>query len=377
MAINPVAFDFNYELDVDVVCTPSSLVRELAGAVAALGGDTLGVEVTPDPAHQAIADTLKQADRGTLLIGSLAQMHPDFALLRALAANLAQACGAALGFVGTGANDTGAWMAGAVPHRKAGGESLESPGKSTGAMFAEPPELLMTLGFEPEMDVADPAAMVAAMTSAKGIALSAYLSPALEAHADVLLPIAGFAETSGSYVNLGGETQSFRGVAPPSGEARPGWKVLRVLGNLVDVDGFDYVESTEVRDEVLAACEGLQPDNTVGKLPAGIAPQLAAADWERIGGVPMYAIDATTRRAQALQHTPDAWGTRAWLNPGSAQALGLNGDARVRVVQDGQSAEFATTLDEAVPEGCIWLPTAVGGTEALGQGFAAVTVEKV
>jgi NADH-quinone oxidoreductase subunit G len=376
MAINPVAFDFNYELDVDVVCTPSSLVGELAGVVAALGGDTLGVEASPDEAHQAIAETLKQGDRSTLLLGSLAQMHPDFALLRALASNLAQACDAVLGFVGTGANDTGAWMAGAVPHRLAGGAPLDAPGKSAGVMLAEPPDLLMTLGFEPEMDVADPAAMVAALASAKVIALSAYMSPALEAHADVLLPIAGFAETSGTFVNLGGEPQSFRGVAAPLGEARPGWKVLRVLGNLVDVEGFDYVESTEVRDEVLAACEGLPPDNTLGALPAGIAPQMASADWERIGGVPMYAIDATTRRAHALQHTPDSWGSRAVLNPNSAQALGLNGEALVRVVQGDQTAQFPVTLDDAVPEGCIWLPTAVRGTEVLGPGFAAVTVEK-
>jgi NADH-quinone oxidoreductase subunit G len=103
---------------------------------------------------------------------------------------------------------------------------------------------------------------------------------------------------------------------------------------------------------------------------------MASGDWERIGGVPMYAIDATTRRAHALQHTPDSWGSRAMLNPNSAQALGLNGDAVVRVVQGEQSAEFPAALDDAVPEGCIWLPTAVSGTETLGQGFAAVTVEK-
>jgi NADH-quinone oxidoreductase subunit G len=208
------------------------------------------------------------------------------------------------------------------------------------------------------------------------IALTPYLSPWLREHAEILLPIAAHAETSGTRVNLEGTAQSFQGVAAPPGEGRPAWKVLRVLGNLVDLEGFDYVDSTEVRDELLELCAGMQPDNALGS-PGQLAPVQGGGDWERIGGVPMYSVDAQTRRAHALQLTPDAWGDALRLNAAAARTLGLETGGRVRLGQDGASAEFAVRIDDAVPDGCVWLPTAVPGTEALGPGFGVVTVEKV
>jgi NADH-quinone oxidoreductase subunit G len=202
------------------------------------------------------------------------------------------------------------------------------------------------------------------------------MSPWLEQHADILLPIASYAETSGTLVNVEGLVQSFKGVAAPQGEARPAWKVLRVLGNLVDLGGFDYVDSSEVRDQALGTCAGLQPDNTVGRL-GSLPRDLQAGSWERVGGVPIYAVDALTRRAHALQMTPDAWGSVLRLNAAAAQSLGLPEAASVRVTQGDASAEFEVRVDDVVPDGCVWLPTAVPGSEALGVGFAPVSVEKV
>ena len=374
MVINPVAYDFNYEIDVDVVCAPSAMAAELAGVAAALGADTAGLTVEPDQAHKAIADALKQAGQGTVLLGTAAQMHPDFSLLRALAASIADASGVALGFVGSGANDVGAWMAGAVPHRGAAGAAVES-GLNARAMLEQPRKLYLTVGIEPERDMADPALVTGAMSGAKLIALTSFVSPWLSEHADIVLPVSAYAETSGTLVNLEGGAQSFRGVATPPGEARPGWKVLRVLGNLLDIDGFDYVEPTDVRDELLAACDGFSPDNRVGTL-SPVTPQ-AGAEWERVGGVPMYAVDAMTRRAQALQITPDAWGAVARINPDAAATLGMSGGGRVRVTQGDTSAEFDVQLDNAVPDGCLWLPVAVPGTESLGAGFGPVSLEKI
>jgi len=170
--------------------------------------------------------------------------------------------------------------------------------------------------------------------------------------------------------------QSFQGVAVPPGEARPAWKVLRVLGNLVDLEGFDYVGSDEVRDAALAASADLKPDNAVGAVGQQ-RPQTGAANWERIGGVPIYSIDALSRRAHALQLTPDAWGAALRLNSGAAQKLGLGESASVRITQGDGSAEFDVLVDDSVPDGCVWLPTAVPGSEALGLGFGPVSVEKV
>ena len=376
MAINPVAYDFNYELDVDIVCAPSAMTTELAGVAAALGADTQGIAVEADQAHRAIAEALKGAGQGTVLLGSAAMMHPDFSILRALVAGIAAAAGVSVGFVGSGSNDCGAWMAGAVPHRVAGGAPVSPPGIGARAMLEQVRNLYLCVGVEPEMDVADPGLLASALKGAQVVALSSYASPWLLEHADVLLPIAAFAETSGTFVNVEGDAQSFQGVAAPQGEARPGWKVLRVLGNLTDLEGFEYVDSTEVRDEVLAACAGLTPDNAVGAA-VGVPVEFRSSDWERIGGVPMYRIDAITRRAHALQLTPDAWGSSARLSAQSAQTLGLGDDAAVRITQGEASAEFAVRIDDAVPDGCVWLPTAVPGSEALGCGFGPVSVEKV
>jgi NADH-quinone oxidoreductase subunit G len=375
MAINPVAYDFNYELGVDIVCAPSAMAAELAGVAAVLGADTVGIDAAPDAAHEAIAEALNSAEHGSVLLGTAALMHPDFALLRALASNIAAAAGVALGFTGLGANDTGAWLAGAVPHRLPGGASADKIGLGARAMLEQPRDLYITVGVDPDRDTADPQLSATAFAGAKVIALSAFDSPWLRKHADIMLPVAAFAETAGTRVNLEGTAQSATGVAAPPGEARPAWKVLRVLGNLLGVDGFDHADAFEVRDEALAANADRAPDNTVGKA-GNLAPQCDTGEWERIGGVPMYAIDAVVRRAPALQSTPDAWGDAVRMNRAAAERLGVSDGDALKVGQDGASAVFSARVDDAVPDNCAWLPTAVPGTEALGAGFATVTLEK-
>jgi NADH-quinone oxidoreductase subunit G len=293
-----------------------------------------------------------------------------------LAASIATAAGVALGFVGSGSNDCGAWMAGALPHRAVGGAAPSTVGLNAREMLEQPRELYLTVGFEPEMDTADPALATAALGAGRVIALASHASPWLLEHADILLPVAAFAETSGTLVNVEGVAQSFQGVAAPQGEARPAWKVLRVLGNLTDIEGFDYVDSTDVRDEVIAACSALRPDNTVGEL-GPVQAEAAAGAWERIGGVPMYAADALTRHAQALQATPDAWGDGVRLNTTAAHALGVDGSSTLRVTQGDAHADLSVRIDDAVPDGCVWLPTAVPGSETLGPCFGPVSVEKV
>ena len=378
MAINPIAYDYNFDLDVDVVCAPSAMATELAGVAAALGADTLGIQVDSDQAHRAIADALKSAGQGTVLLGTAALLHPDFSLLRALAGNIAAAAGVAYGVVGSGSNDGGAWMAGAVPHRIAGSAAAEPVGMNTREMLEQPRDLYLTVGFEPDMDSADPNLMGRVLGDAQLIAMSSYVSPWLREHADILLPIATFAETSGTFVNIEGGAQSFKGVSAAPGETRPAWKVLRVLGNLVDIDGFDYADSHQVRDEVLAACEGLVPDNATDGMPQDKTLHAEAGSWERVGGVPIHAVDPLTRRAHALQVTPDAWGAAVRVNAAAAASLGVNSaDAMLRVTQGDASGEFGVTIDDGVPDGCIWLPLAIPGADALGPAFGPVGVEKV
>ncbi len=365
MAINPLDYDFNFTLDSKVVCAPSAMAQALAGVAAALGADTCGLPAEAVSQQKAMAANLKNAEQGLVLLGSVAQSHPDFCLLRRLAANIAEAAGVSLGFVGDGANSTGAAMLAA---RAETGLSVEG-------MLEQGLDACLLLNVEPEYDSAHPQAMNALLGKAKVVALVTHLSPWLEAQADIVLPIAAFLETAGSLVNIQGDIQSFNGTARPVGEARPAWKVLRVLGNLADIEGFDYESVTDVLDEVMKVLTDVHPDN---QMPQADAPEarLADSDLQRIGGTPLYHTDMLVRRAQALQHTPDAWKACLLVNPELAQALGLEDGDSVVLRQDSGELTLPLGVDERVPGNCVWMPTGVPGSELLGKGFGAVSLEK-
>jgi NADH-quinone oxidoreductase subunit G len=137
------------------------------------------------------------------------------------------------------------------------------------------------------------------------VALTPFVSDALLEAADLLLPIGTFAETSGTYVNVEGTWQSFGGVANPVGEARPAWKVLRVLGNLVEAEGFDYVSSEDVLEECRAEIGDVRATLVASK--GAIASKLApTGDATDDIDTPIYSVDGLVRRAHALQRTPAA-----------------------------------------------------------------------
>ncbi|MEN8176255.1 MAG: NADH-quinone oxidoreductase subunit NuoG, partial [Pseudomonadota bacterium] len=374
MALNPVAYDFNYELDEGLVSAPSRMLDELAAVASAAGVDhPLVSDARAGDVHRRIADRFKASQRAMILLGNQAVAHADFTLLRGLASKLAEATGARLGFLPEAANSVGAWLAGAVPHRLPGAAPVEG-GKPISPL-AESQKAYLLVDFEPDQDVANPAAMAAALRGADFVvALSSFRSALLEETADVLLPLASFGETSGTFVNAQGDWQSFRGVVAPGGEARPGWKILRVLGNLLGLDGFEFTSSEEVGDELRAQCAG-----TLGAVSSGLngsERHLGTVQMERIGVVAPYALDALTRRAGPLQHTADArWAIR--LNPATAASAGVAEGDDVAVVQNGASFAGEAQMDTAVPEGCVWCPAGIPGSEVLGALYGEVSLEKL
>jgi len=381
--LNPIDFDFNFTVAAACIVPPSGMLAALAGVARALGVTATGAAgrlvaaAQADAAQSALADLLRRDGARAVLLGPLALAHPDYSLLRELAAAVAQACGATLGFLPEGANSTGAVLAGALPHRQAGGAPAGRVGEGAAAMLAAPRPAVLLLGIEPDRDLADPARAVPALCgSATVVALSAFRSAALESCADILLPVAAFAETSGTYVNIQGDRQSFSGAVPPPGEARPAWKVLRVLGNLTGLTGFEQDSSEQVRAEVLGLCADLEPDSALrGSVDATAV--LGAASAERIGDRPLYAVDALVRRAAPLQATRDAVDTAACVPPALASALGIADGDRVAIRQAGAGAEFVVRVDARVAEPCIWLPAGLPGTEHLGPAFGELSVAKV
>jgi NADH-quinone oxidoreductase subunit G len=205
-----------------------------------------------------------------------------------------------------GANSAGLSLAGVLPHRGPGGDARKPAGLDAGSMLDESLDAVVLLNVEPDADLLAAGDAVTKLgKQAFVVALTPFVSDALLEAADLLLPVGTFAETSGTYVNAAGTWQSFAGFASPVGEARPAWKVLRVLGNLVDAPGFDYVASKDVLAEARDRIGEVAPDNAI-KAKGAAAAANGADDPAREIDTPIYSVDGLVRRARALQRTPAA-----------------------------------------------------------------------
>ena len=306
--------DYEYFFDVANYLSGEGLVQSLAGiAVAASDGkplpDTVAAiceGVTPDEQHIAVARSLSDADGGLVLLGAVAGRHAAYTAVRALASCIAELTGATFGGLSEGPNSAGASLAGVLPHRMQGGENRESSGLGVAAMLSETLDAVVLVNVEPEADIHATSDGVAKLSGQQFVvALTPFVSEGLLECADLLLPTGTFAETSGTYVNVEGTWQSFSGVASPVGESRPTWKVLRVLANLVDAPGFEYVTSEDVRDEFVEQLGDVSTSDAYeGTVKIAKPNGLDAPDNEI--DVSLYSVDATVRRAFALQQTDEA-----------------------------------------------------------------------
>ena len=314
--LNPRRFEYMFPIaayalaDSDLVSELAAVVRAAAaaankpvpaGAAAADGG---AGEV--NDLHRALAAALMNGTRRAVILGTLAQRHPCYSELKALAAMLGELCGASAGCLTEGPNAAGGYLAGAVPHRMPGGTPATTPGLSARAMLESSlPAYVLFGAIDPASDFAADARALAAAELV--VAMTTHLPDALRAAAHVVLPIGSFAETSGTFVNVEGRWQSWAGAAKLPGEARPGWKVLRVLANLLNLPGMDYVSSDQIRDALKAQCgtrieasgNGVGAAAAVGVLPAALA---AAGSWVDI---PPYQSDSLVRGSEALSKTKD------------------------------------------------------------------------
>jgi NADH-quinone oxidoreductase subunit G len=310
--LNPRKFEYLFPVAAHSVAQ-SDMVGELAAVVraaAAAAGQPVPAEVPSGEVgdgHRALAAALATGTRRAILLGNLAQRHPAFSELKSLAGCLGAMLGASVGVLTEGANSAGAYSAGAVPHREAGGTASAVPGLDARAMLEVPRRAYLLFGgIDPANDLAaggEPLAAAEFVVSA-----TTHLTPSLAEVAHVVLPIGSFAESSGTFVNGEGVWQSWEGVAKLAGDSRPGWKVLRVLANLLSVQGIDYVSSAEVRDAVRELCgEGLALSGAARtSLPAPTAAASAGA-WVDI---PPYQIDVLVRGSEALAKTKDGRAAR-------------------------------------------------------------------
>jgi NADH-quinone oxidoreductase subunit G len=305
----PGLVEYLFPVAVNIVTPPARQVEDLA-AILSVAAQTAGKTVPAHlssivqqakvgDTHRAAAAALVSGEKRAVWLGALAVRHPAYADLRSLAASLAEVTGASFGVLAEGGNAAGAYLAGAVPHREAGGKGAGKTGLSALDMFQRALKAYVLFGgVEPWVDSAEADSSRTLAKAEFVVAITPFANEQLKEIAHVLLPIGTFVETSGTYVNLEGQWQSQNGAAPPVGEARPGWKVLRVLGNLLNLTGFEYQSSEDVREELRKLCT--DSPATAYKGAHRVAPSASAAE---VLDLSMYHVDALVRRAPSLQKT--------------------------------------------------------------------------
>lgn len=377
--VNPVDDDLLMAVENKAIVAPGNLVNLLAQVLKALAAEKKaplpgtvkdkinGLAVSD--AAQAIAASLAQGGRAAVLLGNLAQHHPRGAELHGLAQEIARLGGASLGLLGEAANSVGAHIAGAVP---AGG------GMNAAQMLDSPRKAYLLLGVEAELDSYNPAKAVAAMEAADlVVAMSPYKHRAVD-YADVLLPVSPFTETSGTFISTEGRVQSFTAAVKPVGETRPAWKVLRVLGNLLGVEGFDFDSTEQVRAEALGSGNDTVQGGLNNQLKQVVLGDTAplVGRLERIGEVPIYQADAIVRRAASLQKTHDAAAPVAWMGGELLAKLGIQEGQDVRVSQGAGQVILKVARDDRLPAGCVRVAAAHPMTAALGDMLGEIAVDK-
>jgi NADH-quinone oxidoreductase subunit G len=318
--LNPGRFPYLFPVAAYLESAPANQVADLAAILAAaaeaagktvpehLSAAVRGAKV--EDSHRAAAAALASGEKRAVWLGALAIRHPAFADIRALAAGLAEVTGASLGVLAEGGNGAGAFIAGAVPHREAGGKPVQNPGLSAAEMLQRALKAYVLLGgVEPWADAMDADSIRTLGKAEFVVAITPFASDQLRKVAHVMLPMGSFLETSGTYVNLEGVWQSQAGAALPVGEARPGWKILRVLGNLLNLSGFEYQSSEDVREELRALAGAVLSMPAYGYKGTYRASTSQAAGPVGVLDLPMYEIDAVVRRAPALQKTTEGRAT--------------------------------------------------------------------
>jgi NADH-quinone oxidoreductase subunit G len=390
MCVNPFEIDFNYDVESQSTNNPTEMIASLANVAKAsislnkakvpVGLSGLLKSVRANSEGKAIAENLKNAKNAVVFLGGLSVQHPNYSTLRALAAVISENTGAKLGYLAESANTVGAWLAGAVPHRQEAGEVSKSIGKNTAEMLASSPKVFLLLDVEPEFACDDPQQAQKAMEGADCvISISPFADGNMLSNADIILPSACYSETSGTYVNAEGTWQSFRAAAKAYEDARPAWKILRVLGNKLGVKGFDYVSSLDVRDELEIACDAVSEVNNtfeiVGKYSDGSIDE--SEGLQRIGEVAEFCGDSLQRRAIALQKSaPEQESLQ--LNAAEIKRLSLQNildeSATVSVEQGNEKVSLPLIENNLIPDGCAYIASGTQASSVLGAAFGNVVI---
>ncbi|MCZ6525656.1 MAG: NADH-quinone oxidoreductase subunit NuoG [Gammaproteobacteria bacterium] len=386
MLVNSVDYEFNYRTSDKLISSPGVLPAMLAAIVKVLlesnnkgvGEDVerLVNQVQVEETHRQIAGKLASAETRAVLLGNVAVAHPQFSAIRYLADMIARLTHANFGYMSGHANTVGACLVGALPHRTVAGLATNNTGLNATSMFEEQLSAYVLLNLEPELDCWDGQLALTALQAASCvIAMTPYMTTQIADYADILLPVAHYAENEGTIVNVEGVRQGFSSAVTTVGESRPAWKVLRVLGNTLNQAGFDYNTVNEITDELAGMLDDIKPGLTDGgQLPGALS--IANGSLQRMTDFQMNSADSLVRRASALQQTRDVADGAVHINNESANKLGISTEQNVLVKQNGVGLQLPLLIDDRLPDNTVLIHAAHPACYALGPWFGDITLER-
>ena len=261
--------------------------------------------------------------------------------------------------------------------RGAGGAALEHSGADVLSMLRDGRDAFVLSGIDPARDSVDPPLLQKALSEARFVvALASFAGPDLEAVADVLLPLALPVEATGTLINAEGRWQSFHAAARLPGEARPGWKIWRVLGNLLEVKGIDYLDVLAVREDLKRHLPQVAFDNRVPLAPVGVALPGPTQGLERVSVAGLYTVDPLVRRSLPLQQTPAGQTAETLrVNPRDLGEIASGSEVRIRQAQT--EGALRVMADPSVPVGVVITTHGSAAATALPAAGSAVTIAGV
>ena len=392
--LNPMSFNHNFTTAQEVIVKPSMMAIVFASIARKVATATGKADLLPErlvefaTRHEfgtdvdAIADCLTGDDSDVLiLLGQIAMNHPDASMLRQIASWMGENCGIRIALL-PDANGVAGWVAGCVPHRLPGGRSNASPGLNSKKMIDERLKAYVLYGVEVSNDYADPVALDTALNEAEFVVSFSTFRSAVPMQADVVFPLAAFTEIDAGYINCEGVTQFASAAVKPMGQSRPGWKILRVLGNFLKLDGFDHVTSKDIITELEEVYDLSEPISVRYKPDLQAINHVVAQSDElkngkqldRIIDVPVYSVDPTVRRATALQSTKDADTVALLACAEELEEMGFKPGSRLAVHSKAGKVMLRVQPDDRVPRGAVYVPTGLSETSVLGS-FPVVVVQ--
>ena len=394
LAINSMDFPFVFDLEEKMIVSPKELPNALAQVAKILGGNVVSKifeDIRSGKKAKKIADILKTSKKVAIFLGEHALHHEHAATIRALTQFIGQHSAANVGILTEGANSAGAWLVGAIPHRGPAGKKLAKVGFDAKTMLMKNPlKAYFILNLELELDCAYPAEAIRTLKDAELIvSLTTFSNSEMETYADIMLPIAPFSESEGTFVNVEGRSQSFSAASIPERDSQVGWKVLRVLGNYFELPGFDYKTIRDVRYEITQVIPELKWDigqriyaemgHSSFSLDYGFTfesqEQEEGSKLTRLAPWPMVRVDNLVRRSKPLQETLSDQIVAIGVNYQIASQLGFKAGEQITAIQGESRITLPLVIENRLANNTVFLASGLAETAGFGQAEAAIILE--